>query len=457
MNPDHWLAVAAKTVPQAQALSQTGQTLDFERLLQRVKVQAGAWSECLLPGEAAVVSAARRLQAALGVYTGLQLGVPVMLLNPALPLATQQSLCHAVGRCRWLAGKSAAAARALDGVPHAPGSEVRLIIATSGSSGEPKAVMLTRANIRAAVQASHRRTPLAAGDCWLGCLSPYHVGGLFILLRCLRAGARVLLHEGFDAARVWRDVNSAGVTHLSLVPPMLHQLLKVAEAHVPPASLRAVLVGGAALDAGLERRARAAGWPLSVTYGMSETSSQLATRMDSASRPGDVGRPLDGFQVKVERPDKQGQGRLKVRGAAVMAGYAAPGLAPGQGWRDGWLPTGDLGHLRADGSLCVLGRADDVFISGGEQVHPAPLEQLLASCPGVQEVLVSARPDPVWGDRLVALYTGKVLPQVVEAFCRARLSGARLPREFLPRAELPLGPSGKIDRRAVRDLLIRGR
>jgi O-succinylbenzoic acid--CoA ligase len=293
--------------------------------------------------------------------------------------------------------------------------------------------------------------PLAAGDLWLACVPLRHIAGLSILLRCLEAGAGVSIHDGFDAARVWRDLRGQPVTHLSLVPAMLHQLLQVAAGQPPPARLRCVLIGGAALDPSLAARAQAAGWPLCVSYGMSETASQIATECGALAgcEAGRVGVPLAGFALRLE-----GLGdarRIWLRGPALMLGYAAPGLAPGRGLADGWLLTGDIGRCD-DGVLRLRGRADDMLISGGENLHPAEVEPVLRAAPGVDDAALAAVADPVWGDLLVAVFSGSATPDSVAAHCRRHLAGARRPRHFCQLERLPYTASGKLDRLALRDL-----
>jgi O-succinylbenzoic acid--CoA ligase len=160
-----------------------------------------------------------------------------------------------------------------------------LIVATSGSSGAPKGVRLPWRAVAAASRMSARAVGLRANDVWLACLPLYHVGGAMILYRCLRAGATAVVHEGFDVAAVAHALATRGVTHLSLVPPMLAQLLDAAV--LPAPTLRCVLVGGAALTPALLKRARAAGWPVRLSYGMTET---CATALVD-------GRPLPGVRA----------------------------------------------------------------------------------------------------------------------------------------------------------------
>lgn len=328
--------------------------------------------------------------------------------------------------------------------------DLALVVATSGSSGEPKAVMLSNANLDAAARAANQRLSLAAGDLWLGCLPLHHIGGLSLLYRCLRAGASLLLHEGFSAAAVWRDLNARPVSHLSLVPAMLARLLDVAGAAAVPASLRHVLVGGAALSQSLGERALASGWPICPSWGMSETAAQAATLLRPGKdwRGGQVGPLLSGLQARVAD-----DGRLHLRGAQVMVGYLNPERRPGVGLDDGWLPTADLGRIDAAGWLTVLGRADELLISGGVKVHPSAVEACLAACPGVSDVAVTAVPDAVWGDVLVALVVGQTDNAALDAWMRQHLIGAHRPRRVLRLDRLPRNAMGKLERRQLRALV----
>jgi o-succinylbenzoate---CoA ligase len=330
-------------------------------------------------------------------------------------------------------------------------SPLALVVETSGSSGAPRAAMLTQGNVLAAAALSNRHLGLQTGDTWLCCLPLRHIGGLSILYRCALAGAAVLLHDGFDAGTVAADLASRAVTHLSLVPPMLARLLALGRP--PPVTLRVVLVGGQSLSPPLARQAIAAGWPLHVTYGMTETAAQIATsaRLVQAPASGVIGQPLAGVELDCSAC-ADGSGRLRVRGRVVMAGYANPERMPGVGLADGWFTTSDLGCRGPDGALQILGRADEVLVTGGVNVHPGRVEAILAEAPGVSEAAVVGVADPVWGQRLVALYRGEATPAALDAWCRVRLPGAERPRLFLPLPELPVLASGKLDRCGLRAL-----
>lgn len=361
-----------------------------------------------------------------------------------------------------------------------------LLVRTSGSGGSPRVVMLTRDQLLAAAARANAALELRAGDEWLCVLPLHHIGGLAIGWRCALAGAtlRLVGHAdrpeksvanepdramcaaqaslrtscggeataasmaGFDAAATAGALERHPVTHLSLVPTMLARLLDVMPA--PPPTLRMLLLGGQALHPALARRALGRGWPLYLSYGMSETGSMVAVgAWQDDDAPGTrVGRPLPGVQLDCAAPAESPRA-LRLSGPMLMAGYAAANRRPGLGLADGWLTTGDLCRLDADGALRVFGRADDLVVIGGEQVSPAAIEARLAAAPGVLEVAVVPLPHPHWGATLAACWRGPACPSELDAWCRAALPDRERPRLFRRLAALPLLASGKPDRAAL--------
>jgi len=369
---------------------------------------------------------------------------------------TEALMATAGAEWRWVPRKLGSGELVRTGLATAgrgvPDSRPALVIGTSGSSGAPKAAMLPRKVVHASCRLSNRHLGLRVGDTWLSCLPRHHVGGLLIGNRCALAGATMLVHERFEARAVARDLPLYGVTHISLVPPMLAELLAVGEP--PPEELRVVLVGGQALSPPLARRAIEAGWPLHVTYGMTETCSQVATSrvLSAAPEGGGVGPVLPGVEVDCGSCGALPR-RLRIRGPVVMAGYANPRREPGDGLEDGWFVTSDLGCRTAGGELRVLGRADELLVIGGELVLPAQVEERLTSAPGVASAAVLGVEDAVWGHRLVAVYTGASSPEALDRWCREHLGSRHRPRGFHRLNQLPVLPSGKQDRRKIRDLI----
>jgi O-succinylbenzoic acid--CoA ligase len=475
--PAQWLRGAAAQSSHNLALRIEDVTHDYAGLLGRAERLAVGLEACGVgAGSLLAVTVESAPLIAHLVHATALIGAALLPLNPALTEAAMAELLERCGATHLIdadiAGESATGIRRIDPGPllrllatqavatprGSPGSldDIHLVLATSGTTGIPKGVMLSGRNLSAAVAAAVQRLPLTADDLWLDCLPLFHIGGLSILYRCLRQRASVLLHSGFDVGQLVHDLRRYPVTHLSLVPAMLARLLGHWQG-LPPASLRFVLIGGGPLSGELARRAWEGGWPICPSYGMSETGSQLATYSGPPERwrEGQAGHPLAGFEVEVSGEKKSGGriGRIRVRGNAVMSGYANAQRQSGDGLDGGWFETGDVGLIEEDGTLSVIGRADDMLISGGENVHPAEVERRMGECPGIQEVAVTARPDPVWGDSLVALVVGTIGPDDLDQWCRRHLRGAWRPREFLIVGSLPHNAMGKLDRRALRKIV----
>jgi O-succinylbenzoic acid--CoA ligase len=312
---------------------------------------------------------------------------------------------------------------------------VALVIATSGSTGEPKGAQLTHAALEASARATHDRIGREPDDRWLSCLPWQHIGGLQVLLRARLLGIPLSIHERFDVGAVAQSQ----ATLVSLVPT---QLVRLLEAGVDLRHFRAILLGGAAAPPSLLERARVARARIVTTYGMSETSGGCVYD----------GRPLDGVEVAIAD-----DGRIRIRGPVVMTGYRLrPDLTADVLSDDGWLTTGDLGEISAGGRLTVHGRADDVIVTGGENVVAGAVAAVLAAHPRVAEVVVTGVPDEHWGQRVVAVVVGRggEAPTLAELqrFCADRLPPAAAPRALVLVDELPRLPSGKPDRLAVQRL-----
>ena len=330
---------------------------------------------------------------------------------------------------------------------------IGVILPTSGTAGLPRFVAHEWRSLRANAVASNERLEFGADDRWLATLAWAHVGGLAVPLRAAAAGATVALAgPRFDAASVARALGELAVTHLSLVPAMLHGLL--ADGARPPSSLRAVVLGGAATPPDLTERALSAGWPIALTYGLTEAGSQVTTATPAEVRAGDrsAGVPLTGVEVRIrppgdaaERPDgPAAPGHIEVRGDTLFRGYVGePARAAGA-----WFPTGDLGRLDERSRLEVTGRLRDRIVSGGANVDPAQVEAVLKAHPEVGEAAVIGMPDGRWGQVVVAIVTGEDpdLPTRLDPWCRERLSGPRVPRRWEMLDRLPRTATGKVDR-----------
>ena len=337
------------------------------------------------------------------------------------------------------------------------------ILATSGTGGVPRYVVHDGRSLRANAEAANERLGFGPEGRWLATLAWAHVGGLAVPLRAEATGATVgLASPPFDAAAVARALAELEITHLSLVPAMLHGLLDAGAR--PPGSLRAVLLGGAATPPSLRDRALEAGWPIALTYGLTEAGSQVATATPREVRAGDssCGRPLRGVEVRIRPrenrlgspatgPPRDRVGHIQVRGPTLFRGYVG---APEQS-SDAWFSTGDLGHLDSDGRLHVTGRLLDRIVSAGANVDPVQVEAVLAAHPEVREAAVIGLPDDRWGQVVAAVVVGKDRGLVarLDPWCRRRLSSARVPRRWEVVERLPRTATGKVDRPRLRALL----
>ena len=350
-----------------------------------------------------------------------------------------------------------------------------LILRTSGSTtGTGRLIAMSAAALVASARATHAR--LGGPGTWLLPLPAHHVAGLQILIRSLEAGTEPVvvdtsagfsptaLADALDSARLSTGA-AASRLYVSLVPTQLVRVLQDPVAGRALSDADAVLLGGAAADPALLARARRAGVTVVTTYGMSETGGGCVYN----------GRPLAGVEVAIQDPDAEGAGRILISGPVLAEDYLRPsGRRPddspvdaGEGFhRSGGkriLATSDRGRLHPDGRLEVLGRLDDVIITGGVKVEPRHVEEALTGIDGVAEACVVGLPDEQWGSRVVAAVVLEPvgLPgrskrwddAALREAVRARLDGAHAPKRVVVLEALPLRPSGKVDRRAVARLL----
>ena len=368
------------------------------------------------------------LETVVTLYALLEARMPALLIHPRLTETERADL-------RVIADRA--------GPPHAGAAA---ILFTSGTTGKPRGAVLTREALLASAAASAASLGWEDGDCWLLCMPIARVGGLSILTRCLAARRSIALAPAFDAQAFPAWIDDQRITLASVVPTMLTRILDLHPAWRPPAQLRAVQVGGDTASPKLLARAAAQGWPIVITYGLTESCSQVcltpyAGRFTPAAFG--AGRPLPGVELRISDA-----GHIELRGPMLMAGYwDAPPRAP-----DEWLDTGDLGTLDANGCLHVHARRADLIVTGGENAYPAEIERALEAFPGIAGAGIFGIADEEWGQRVAAALVADGTPPAdaaLHAYVRRQLAPHKRPRFIAYIDRLPQTAGGKLDRAAL--------
>ncbi|MDA8207000.1 MAG: o-succinylbenzoate--CoA ligase [Thermaerobacter sp.] len=324
------------------------------------------------------------------------------------------------------------------------------LVYTSGTTGRPKGVELTIANQWWSAVGFALNGGLQAQDRWLHVMPLFHVGGLTILFRSVIHGSTVVLEPRFDAGRTYELMVQEEITLVSVVPTMVHRLLALNKK--APSSLRLALLGGAPASIELLQRARRQGYPVVPTYGMTETCSQVVTLdLDQVSeRKASSGHPNLPTEIRIVRdgtdcaPEELGE--IWVKSPSVARGYWRNPQATAQAFADGWLKTGDIGFVDADGYLTVTDRLKDLIVRGGENVSPREVEDLILSYPGVRDAAVFGLSHPEWGQIVAAaLVTGTdVTLGPLRLFLSNHLASYKMPSVYFRLEEIPRNAGGKI-------------
>jgi o-succinylbenzoate---CoA ligase len=360
-------------------------------------------------------------------------------LDPRLPPAARALMLEALRPSR-IVSSDGDQHRVAGGLPVEEGDA--LVVATSGTSGEPKGVVLTHDAVAASAQATSTRLGVDPGrHTWLACLPLAHIGGLSVVTRAVLSKTPLIVMPGFDADQVEQVGRSGRATHVSLVSTALGRL----DASV----FTCVLLGGSKVPSDLPRN-------VVSTYGMTETGSGVVYD----------GTALDGVEIGVRgigedsqpatgREDDGAQGELLIRGPMLFRSYrdGADGRVAGPDGRGDWFATGDAGRLTTDGSLIVSGRIEDVITTGAEKVWPDVVERVLTAHPGVAEVAVWKRTDPEWGERVVAwvVPADDATPSLEQLrdMVAETLAPWAAPKELVIVDDLPRTAAGKVRRREL--------
>lgn len=429
------LAVAAQQWPARIAVRVGKDRWTFAELNYAATEIAGR-----VPNGARIAFRAEMSIATIAAFWGIPRGGGVAVpIDPALDVAGAATVADALGA---VVGWPPPADRTAVELEPDSGRPV-LVVATSGSTGTPRGVVLTSGNVEAAATASQIHLGTRSADTWLLVMPLHHVAGLAILWRAAHDGSQVIVHDGFDPGAVDQALLD-GVTWVSLVPTMVRRLLR--EAPGPWPHVRGALIGGAHAEDALVAAANAAGLVALPTYGMTETAAQVCTVRpgNAVAAAGTVGHPLPGVVITIDAPPGQ-PGLIRVEGPSVSPGYVDEPV------RVGGFVTNDIGYFDQSGRLVVVGRSDDVVVTGGEKVHPGQVERALLALDGVTGAVVFGLPDEEWGERVVAAVSGDDLDSAeLQSAVASVLPRYGVPKEIRIFDQLPHLSNGKVDRAAVR-------
>ena len=343
-------------------------------------------------------------------------------------------------------------------------ADLATLLYTSGTTGKPKGVELTHGNLVWNTSAAIKLMEFTPEYRVLACLPTFHTLAITAtMLAPLAAGGSLFTLPRFNPDAVLQAAAQQACNVLMMVPSMYRLVTRAQEKQqLPLGHLKLAVAGGEPLPEEIRNRFESVfGIPLMEGYGLTETSPVIAFNVPSANRPGTVGKPLAGLDVKIVDPEtqqpspKEGTGEIWVKGPSVMRGYRNKPEETAQVLHsDGWLRTGDMGHLDADGYLKITGRLKEMIKVAGEMVFPAEVENVLLKHPAVQETGVVGEPDPRRGESVKAFVTLNPGQQAsadeLLVHCRAALAPYKVPRSIEFRAELPKGPTGKVLRRMLK-------
>ena len=424
--------------------------ITYGELLPRVRRIAGGLG--VAPGERVAVVLDNRLETPLLYWAAQWAGAVLVPLSWRL---SEEELAYCTRDCE--ARLVIRDGDALPDGPEHPGAldradgEISLMLYTSGTTGRPKGVPRSHRADRAGGWSQALQHGYLWRDRTLGVMPLYHTMGIHSLLAMHHVGGCFVPQPRWDAGEALRLIEEQRITSLYLAPTLFHDLVHhpdVATRDI--SSVRALGYAGAAMTSTLVRRCSDVFTPDAFVnhYGSTEIYTYSIGR-DQLRKPGCAGRPAVNTRLRLS---EGGEILAHLSSDEAFAGYWRRPDADEKAIADGWYATGDTGHLDGDGDLWLDGRVDDMIVSGGENVHPLEVEDVLAAHPGVVEVAVIGAPDDRWGQRVVAIVVGTATAEELDAHCLAStLARFKRPREYRHAESLPKSASGKILRRLLRD------
>ncbi len=441
MRIDDWLAQRAQSCPERIALIAEGAELTYAELdAEATWVARRLAAHGVRRGSTAALTMHPRREQVVLTHALMKVGAALLPLSPRLTEAERARVVEAVEPMIDLDDPGLLTQTEAD-LPLLGEHDTDAICAyvlSSGSTGAPKPIGLTYGNFLWSAMGGAYNIGVDPADRWLCCVPLSHIAGLSIVMRSAIYGTTAVVHDGFDVERVARSLGEDRITVVSLVTTMLSRLL---DAGADLAGPRAILVGGGPVPEAMLSEALDRGATVVQTYGLTETCSQVTTLApeDARRKVGSAGRPLLTSHVRIR------DGEILIQG---------PTVAPGRYDESGWLHTGDLGYIDEEGFLYVRDRIDDMIVTGGENVVPSEVEEVLLRHPAVADAAVVGREDPEWQQAVTAIVVlaagAEVTPDELRRHCAETLAGYKVPKRVELAAALPRTPSGKLMRRALR-------
>ncbi|WP_018934092.1 o-succinylbenzoate--CoA ligase [Gracilibacillus lacisalsi] len=474
---EHWLTKRAYLTPDNIAIElSNGEALTFAQLYERARAFASKIYTVHPNGHIAMLSN-NSIDMVVAFWACTYLNVPVVFLNTRLTTREWEAQCEDADvkaviyaeqyrrsvQTLALPAYSFSDIHTFQPVACTLSNNVDLdlvcsMMFTSGTTGRAKPVIHTYQNHWSSAVASALNLGLMPHDKWLACLPLFHIGGLSILFKSVIYGMPVYLLERFDEQKVHDAIMKQDVTIISVVAVTCSRLLdRLADGHYP-SSFRCMLLGGGPAPKPLLEKAKEKNVPIVQTYGMTETSSQIVTlsEADALRKLGSAGKPLFSASLQIQANDMSAKpnqvGEIVVKGPMVTSGYYHREKANKEAFRNGWFHTGDLGYVDEEGFLFVVDRRSDLIISGGENIYPAEVEEVLLSFKGVQEAGVTAIEDSKWGQVPVAYVVANegVTAEQLLVHCRARLASFKVPKTIYFRDQLPRNATNKLQRHLLK-------
>jgi o-succinylbenzoate---CoA ligase len=441
MHLDNWLAQRAATCPDRTALVAGGYEVAYGELEHEAARSARRLAaRGVRRGSTVAIELPAGLDYVIILHALMKLGAVAYPLNTRLAEDERASELERAGPGLVISGRDDAGLTEAD-FPLLGEHDLDALccrIHTSGSSGRPRPVGLTYGNHLWSAVGSAFNLGVEPTDRWLCCVPLFHVSGFSIVMRSVIYGTTAVIHDGFDVDRFAESLEGDGITLVSVVAT---QLMRLLDAGVDLLPLRAVLVGGGPVPEDVLQEAPGRGATVVQTYGLTEAASQVTTLSphDARRKLGSAGRPLLTTHLRIQ------EGEILVQG---------PTVAPGTADEDGWLHTGDLGRIDEDGFLYVTDRLGDLIVTGGENVIPAEIEEVLLRHDDVADVAAVGRADAEWQEAVAAVVVlrdgADAGADELRAHCARSLADFKVPKQFEFVAELPRTDSGKLLRRELR-------